>query len=170
MYEITIQHRAFEEKTFTAEDGAELRTLIYGVARAQSRQPDIDRDLIVEAGAVRSRADIEGIGLIEVHGLTLKVAPAENDSDCACEGHESVNVGLGETAYCDGTCRPRLRFTHDTLVELLIALDDEDVEESGGCGACGREADQMCACCGRCNCDRHDECTRPDDAPDFPGL
>jgi hypothetical protein len=170
MYEVTIEHPAFEEKTFTAKDGGELRTLIYGVARAQGQQPDSDSDLIAETGAVRSRADIEGVGLIKVYDLTVKVAPAENDSDYACEGHEDLYVGLGETAYCDGSCVTRLRFTRDTLVDLTLTLDDEELEESGGCGACGLEADQMCAGCGRCNYDQHESCTRPDDEPDFPGL
>lgn len=169
MYEVTIQHPAFEDRTFTAKDSGELRTLIYRVAQAQGRQAASDSFLIAEVGDVRSRADIEGVGLIEVLDLTVKVAPAENPSDYTCEGHESVYVGLGETAYCDGSCVDRPRFTRDALVELMLALDDEELEETGGCGACGLEADQMCAGCGRCNCDTHDSCTRPDSGPDMSG-
>ncbi|THA54270.1 hypothetical protein [Streptomyces sp. A1136] len=161
MYEVTIQHRSVAEKTFTAKDGGELRTLVYGVARAQGREVDNDSDMIAEIGAVRSRADIEGVGLIEVYGLTVEVKPAEDEIDYACEGHESLYVGLGESAYCDGTCKPRTKFDRAALVDLSFALDDEDLDESGGCGACGLEADQMCAACARCNCDRHDSCKRP---------
>ena len=161
MYEVTIEHPAFEEKMFTAKDGGELRTLIYGVARAQGRKVEDDSDMIAEVGAVRSRADIEGVGLIEVYDLTVKVAPAENETDYACGGHDSLYVGLGETAHCDGSCVTRPRFARDTLVDLVLALDDEELDESGGCGACGLEADQMCAGCGRCNCNRHDTCERP---------
>ncbi|MEC3995195.1 hypothetical protein VSR01_17300 [Actinacidiphila sp. DG2A-62] len=169
MYEVTIEHPAFEEKTFTAKDGGELRTLIYGVARAQGKQVDNDSDMIAEVGAVRSRADVEGVGVIEVYDLTVKVAPAENPSDYACEGHESLYVGLGESAYCDGGCVRRLRFTRDSLVELTLALDDEELDETGGCGRCGLEADQMCVGCGRCNCDTHGSCERPDGEPDTSG-
>ncbi|WNI20374.1 hypothetical protein [Actinacidiphila sp. ITFR-21] len=169
MYEVTIQHPAFRETTFTAKDGGELRNLLYGVARAQGEQPDDNNDLIFEAGAVRSRADIEGVGVIEVHRLTVTVAPAENASDYTCEGHESLFLGLGQTAYCDGRCRPRLRFNRDSLVKLTLALDDEELDESGGCGACGLEADQMCAGCGRCNCDEHSSCERPDTEPAMSG-
>lgn len=40
-------------------------------------------------------------------------------------------------------------------------VDDLELELTGGCSACGLEADWMCAACGRCNCDRHDQCVRP---------
>ncbi|MGW6459129.1 hypothetical protein ACWF94_24935 [Streptomyces sp. NPDC055078] len=161
MYEATIQHRAVEEKTFTAKDGGELRTLIYGVARAQGRRVENDSDMIAEAGAVRSRADIEGVGLIEVYDLTVEVRPAENETDYACEGHESLYVGLGETAFCDGTCKPRAMFDREALVDLSLALDNADLDEADGCGQCGLVAGQMCVDCGRCNCSRHDSCKRP---------
>lgn len=161
MYEVTIEHPAFEEKVFTAKDGGELRTLIYGVARAQGQGIESDSDMIAEVGAVRSRADIEGVGLIEVYDLMVKVEPASDETAYACEGHESLYVGLGETAYCDGACRPRRRFTRETLVDLSLALDDDDLDESGGCGRCGLEVGQTCVGCGRCNCDRHDSCKRP---------
>ncbi|WP_228980198.1 hypothetical protein [Streptomyces sp. DH12] len=161
MYEVTIQHPAFKEKLFTAKDGGELRTLVFGLARAQGQQPASDRDLIAEVGNVRSRADIEGVGLIKVYDLTVEVKPAENEVDYACEGHESLYVGLGETVTCDGSCIPRLRFSRDSLMRLSLALDDEDLDETGGCGACGLEVGQMCADCGRCNCSRHDSCKRP---------
>jgi hypothetical protein len=169
MYEVTIQHRAFEEKTFTAKDAGELRTLIYGVARAQGKQVENDSDLIAEVGDVRSRADIEGVGLIEVYDLRVEVKPAEDEIEYACEGHESLYVGLGETVHCDGSCKPRLRFTRETLIDLSTALDDDDLDESGGCGTCGLEAEQMCVGCGRCNCDRHDSCKRPGAEPDVSG-
>ncbi|MFJ6014501.1 hypothetical protein [Streptomyces sp. NPDC092952] len=165
MYEVTIQHPAVAERTFTAKDGGELRTLLYGVARAQGRTVENDSDMIAEAGAVRSRADIEGVGLVEVYGLTVKVKPAESDSDYACEGHEGLYVGLGETTYCDGACRPRTRFGREALIDLSVALDDDDLDESGGCGPCGLEAGQMCAACRRCNCDTHETCVRPTAKP-----
>ncbi|GAA2948553.1 hypothetical protein ACFPN0_15045 [Kitasatospora cinereorecta] len=166
MYEVTIQHPTVEAKTFTAKDGGELRTLIYGVARAQGAVPVNDSDLVAEVGAVRSRADIEGVGLIKVYDLTVKVQPAENESDYACQGHESLYVGLGESVMCDGSCVPRLQFSRDSLLRLSFALDDEDLDETGGCGACGLEAEQMCADCGRCNCGRHDSCKRPATEPE----
>lgn len=160
MYEVTIQHPAVEEQAFTAKDGGELRTLIYGVAHAQGKRPAWDRDLIAEISDVRSRADIEGVGLIEVYDLTVEVKPAE-EVDYACDGHESLYVGLGETVTCDGSCVPRLRFSRDARMRLALALDDEDLDETGGCGPCGLEAGQMCAGCGHCNCSRHDSCKRP---------
>lgn len=40
-------------------------------------------------------------------------------------------------------------------------LDSLEIHLDGGCGVCDTEADEMCAACGRCRCDRHDTCTRP---------
>ncbi|WP_434593341.1 hypothetical protein [Streptomyces sp. A5-4] len=165
MYEVTIEHPGIEERLFTCSGGGELRTLVYGVARAQGHTAQNDSDLIAEIGAVRSRADIEGIGLIEVHDVTVKVKPAV-EIDYVCEGHADLYVGLGESVYCDGTCRPRPRFDREALVALSLDLDDADLDESGGCGACGLEAGQMCVGCGLCNCDRHDVCKRPASKPD----
>lgn len=51
--------------------------------------------------------------------------------------------------------------TRQARIDRALALDDLELEEEGGCGACGLEADDMCACCGQCNCDRHDTCVRP---------
>lgn len=47
-------------------------------------------------------------------------------------------------------------------IDRLILLDALELDLSGGCGACGLESHQMCVCCGLCNCDRHDTCTRTD--------
>ncbi|MBT3168095.1 hypothetical protein HTV80_34150 [Streptomyces sp. Vc74B-19] len=40
-------------------------------------------------------------------------------------------------------------------------LDDLELDLTGGCSLCGIEPDWRCAACGRCNCDRHDDCKRP---------
>lgn len=57
------------------------------------------------------------------------------------------------------------RFRRTTLreasIDRQIFLDDLELELTGGRGRCGLEADWMCVACGRCNCDRHDQCTRP---------
>ncbi|MCX3059587.1 hypothetical protein [Streptomyces beihaiensis] len=45
-------------------------------------------------------------------------------------------------------------------IDRLLFLDDFELCLTGGCFACGLEADQMCVACGLCNCDRHDTCTR----------
>ncbi len=49
----------------------------------------------------------------------------------------------------------------DLAADLALFVDDLDLEEEGGCGACGLEADQMCVACGQCNCDQHGDCARP---------
>ncbi|MFE3033043.1 hypothetical protein ACFXKY_15535 [Streptomyces canus] len=49
----------------------------------------------------------------------------------------------------------------EAAIDRALLLDDLELELTGGCGACGLEAGQMCVACGRCNCDRHDDCTRP---------
>ncbi|MET8746839.1 hypothetical protein [Streptomyces sp. NPDC004728] len=49
----------------------------------------------------------------------------------------------------------------EAAIERALFLDDLELELTGGCGHCGLEADMMCAACERCNCDRHDQCTRP---------
>ncbi|KPI33316.1 hypothetical protein OV450_1404 [Actinobacteria bacterium OV450] len=153
MYQVTITHPAIEDRTYGCATGGDLRTLVYGVARAQGEEVTDDRDMITRVGAARSSADIDGTALLAVAEATIRVEPRP-----ACEGHESLYVGLGETAYCDGTCRPLPRFDKDALIDLTGALDDADLDENFGCGACGLTADLMCAACGRCNCDRHDTC------------
>jgi hypothetical protein len=49
----------------------------------------------------------------------------------------------------------------EAAIDRSIFLDDLELELTGGCGRCGLEADQMCVACGLCNCDKHDQCTRP---------
>lgn len=51
--------------------------------------------------------------------------------------------------------------TKPTALDRLFFADDFDLAVSGGCPACGLEADQMCVACGSCNCDTHETCTRP---------
>lgn len=51
--------------------------------------------------------------------------------------------------------------TRQARIDRALALDDLELEEEGGCGGCGLEADDMCVACGQCNCDRHDNCDRP---------
>ncbi|WP_432001587.1 hypothetical protein [Streptomyces sioyaensis] len=161
MYQVTIENPAIEERQFDCQDGGELRTLVYGVHRAQNEPVTDDRQAIAAVGTVRSQADIDGKGVLIAHAVTITVEPAD-PSAFACEGHTGEDsVLLGGPEFCDGTCRPRRRFDNKALVDLAIALDDADLDESGGCGACGLEAGQMCADCKRCNCDRHDQCKRP---------
>ncbi|MDP9616420.1 hypothetical protein [Streptomyces demainii] len=47
----------------------------------------------------------------------------------------------------------------------LHPLDVLELLLSGGCPICEYEADEMCVGCGRCACDRHDACVRPDEGP-----
>ncbi|MGW6391165.1 hypothetical protein ACWFR1_11810 [Streptomyces sp. NPDC055103] len=163
MYEVTIEHLAIEEQSYLCATVGELRDVVWGIARAQG-EPIADKDsgeMIHEVGALRSRADIDGVGTLTVLGITVRVEPAD-ESAYACEGHEGEDaVLLGGPTHCDGRCRPRRKFNREALVDLTIALDDADLDETGGCGACGLEAEQMCADCGRCNCSRHDSCKRP---------
>ncbi|MFE9127770.1 hypothetical protein ACFYOF_20585 [Streptomyces sp. NPDC007148] len=49
----------------------------------------------------------------------------------------------------------------DIAADLALFVDDLELEEEGGCGACGLEAEQMCVACGQCNCDQHVDCARP---------
>ncbi|MFD6935253.1 hypothetical protein ACFWAP_03725 [Streptomyces goshikiensis] len=155
MYEVTIKHPAIEDRRFGCATGGELRTLAYAVARAQNEPVTDDSDMIARVGAARSGADIDGTALLAVGEVAIRVEIA-----ATCEGHESLYVGLGETVYCDGSCRPLPRFDHNALIDLSSALDDADLDENFGCGACGLTAELMCAACGQCNCSRHDTCTR----------
>lgn len=137
MYDVTLQHPTLGERVFACQSGGELRTLAYGVARAQGQPVTDDRQMIADVGHLRSQADLDGAGLLTVGEITLKAEPA------------------------DPAAGPRPRFDHNALIELTTELDDAELEAAGGCGGCGLEADQMCVGCGRCNCDRHDSCTRP---------
>ncbi|MBA0053473.1 hypothetical protein E0L36_22115 [Streptomyces sp. AJS327] len=161
MYEVTIEHPGFdEEPLYSCKDGGELRSLVYGVHRAQGQEVADHSEAIADISALRSRADIEGVGVLDVGAVKVRVKPAEY-GDWACEGHESLYAGLGESVMCDGSCVVRPRFDREAQIALALALDDAELDASGGCGACGLEAGQMCADCERCNCDRHDGCERP---------
>ncbi|MEU6595336.1 hypothetical protein ABZ923_40120 [Streptomyces sp. NPDC046881] len=166
MFHVTIEHPGISDEPYVCDSPAQLRTLVWGVARAQGKpitdKDDQDREMIIEVGHLWSRAVIERVGLLDVHDLRVKVEPVEDEFAYACEGHEGEDsVLLGGPTHCDGTCRPRRRFDHKALVDLSCALDDADVEAAGGCGRCSLEADQMCADCGRCNCHTHATCERP---------
>jgi hypothetical protein len=137
MYDVTLQHPALGERVYACKDGGELRTLAYGVARAQGQAVTNDQQMINDVGRLRSHAVINGVGLLTVGEITIKAEPA------------------------DPAAGSWPRFDRDALIDLTTDLDDAELEATGGCGACGLEADQMCAGCGRCNCDQHDSCTRP---------
>lgn len=137
MYDVTLQHPTLDERVYACRTGGELRTLAYGVARAQGQAVTDDRQMIIDVGQLRSQADIDDVGLLTIGDITIKAEPA------------------------DPAAGSRPRFDRNALVDLTTALDDAELEAAGGCGGCGLEADQMCADCGRCNCNRHDSCTRP---------
>lgn len=166
MYEVTIQHPAIADRSFTCNGPGDLRTLVWGVARAQGQpiteENGRDREMIAEVGTLRSRADINGVGELTVHEITVKVEPAD-ETAYQCEGREGEDIVLlGGPNFCDGRCKPRRPFKHQSLLDLADALDDADLNTSGGCSGCGLEAGANCADCGRCNCDRHDNCKRPE--------
>lgn len=132
MYDVTLQHPTLGERVYACRTGGELRTLAYGVARAQGQAVTDDRQMITDVGQLRSQADIDDVGLLTIGEITIKAKPA------------------------DPAAGPHPRFDRNALVDLTAALDDAALEAAGGCGDCGLEADQMCA-----DCDRHDSCTRP---------
>ncbi|MEV6738661.1 hypothetical protein AB0N14_17700 [Streptomyces sp. NPDC051104] len=165
MYDVTIEHPGMDDRQYVCDGPGELRNLVWGVARAQGKpitdKDGRDREMILTVGDLRSRADVEGVGTLMVEAVTVRVEPAD-ESAYACEGHEGEDAVLrGGPLHCDGRCKPRRRFDRQALVDLSLALDDADLEASGGCGRCGLEAEQMCADCRRCNCHRHDSCKRP---------
>ncbi|MGY3199772.1 hypothetical protein [Streptomyces sp. TE5632] len=162
MYQVTIEHPAIDDRAYTANGPGELRDIVWGVARAQGKPVTDDLAMIAEVGALRSACDIKGEGVLKVHAITVTVTDAD-PAAFECEGHQGEDsVLLGGPERCDGRCRtPRPRFLKAQLFDLACALDDAELEEAGGCGACGLEAGQMCAACGKCNCDRHDACVRP---------
>ncbi|WP_019548592.1 hypothetical protein [Streptomyces sulphureus] len=161
MYDVTIKAQGIEDRGYHCKDGAELRTLVYGVFRVQGEPVKNDSELIAEIGGARSAADLGGVGSVGAGDCTVAVAEVEDWTEFSCDGHESLYVGLGETVRCDGTCGPRRRFDRAALVDLSVALDDAELDATGGCGGCGLEAGQMCAACRKCNCERHDVCVRP---------
>ncbi|MEU7092976.1 hypothetical protein [Kitasatospora aureofaciens] len=122
MYEITLP--ALPGRTFTAKDGAELRNIVWAVARAQGKpisSDGEDREMVHEVGDLRSRADIEGVGVLDVRDVTVRVMRTA-PGDWECEGHEDLYVGIGETAYCDGGCVPRPLFNRRDELVLAAAL------------------------------------------------
>ncbi|WP_199570568.1 hypothetical protein [Streptomyces murinus] len=165
MYDVTIKAEGMTDRGYHCKDAAELRTLVYGVFRAQGEAVKNETELIAEISGAHSAADLGGVGSVGAGDCTVTVAEVEDWTEFSCHGHESLYVGLGETVRCDGTCRPRRRFNRAALLDLTEALDDAGLEATGGCGRCGLEAGQMCVGCERCNCHRHDTCTRPASEP-----
>ncbi|MFZ3595085.1 hypothetical protein [Streptomyces sp. BH104] len=162
MYQVTIEHSGIQgELQFDCADGLELRALVYSVHRAQNQPVVDDFQTFTAVNVVLSQADADGKGVLNAHAVTVTVEPGD---PCAfeCEGHPGDDsVLLGGPEFCDGTCKPRRRFDCEALVRLALALDDAELDATGGCGPCGLEAGQMCVDCKQCNCDRHDQCKRP---------
>ncbi|MEU1815184.1 hypothetical protein ABZ543_08295 [Streptomyces roseifaciens] len=123
MYEVTIGHPAIQERRFLCSTDAELRALVDGVVRAQGARVGNDRGLAAAVAGARSQADTEGTVTLAVLAVTVTVTPAE-ESAYACQGHESVYLGLGESVWCKGECRPRRAFDRQALLDLSRALDD----------------------------------------------
>lgn len=167
MYAVTLAHPQLDDRRFYCPTPGALRDIVWGAARAQGQpitaEGGHDSEMISEVGDLRSRADAEGIGTLKVFDFTVTVEPVGTGTEFDCEGgHDNDDAALLDgPATCDGRCRPRPRFGREALVDLTCALDDADLDKSGGCGSCGLEAGQTCATCGRCNCHRHDSCERP---------
>lgn len=158
MYDVTIEHPTIADRTFFADRPGSLRGIVWGVAQAQGESVADDLTIAAEVGALWSRADIEGEAQLEVGEITVRVRDAEG-----CEGHAGEDSALlGGPELCDGSCRPRKRFTRGALLDLAEALEGAALDAAGGCSACGLEAGQTCVGCGRCACDRHDTCVRPE--------
>lgn len=157
MYNVILDGPGLDDRTYFADRPGELRNIVWAVAQAQGKPVTDDREMIFKVGGLRSNCDITGEGVMQVHGVTVTVRDAEG-----CEGHAGEDsVLLGGPEACDGSCRLRRRFTRDAAFALMCALDDAELDEEGGCGPCGLEAGQMCAACGKCNCDTHETCVRP---------
>ncbi|MER7739994.1 hypothetical protein ABTX34_17040 [Streptomyces sp. NPDC096538] len=158
MYDVILDGPGLDDCFYFADRPGELRNIVWAVARAQGRPVTDDSEMIAKVGELRSDCDITGEGTLQVHAVTVTVRDAEG-----CDGgHDGEDaVLLGGPAVCDGRCKPRPRFTREAIGYLASALDDAELDKSGGCGACGLEAGQMCAACGKCNCDSHGTCVRP---------
>lgn len=157
MYDVIIEHPAIDDRTYSADGPGQLRDIVWGIARAQGKPVTDDLKMITEVGALRSACDITGEGVLKVHDITVTVRDAE-----PCEGHQGEDsVLLGGPEFCDGSCKPRTSFRKPQLLDLACALDDAELDATGGCGRCGLEAGQMCAGCGKCNCHTHEACVRP---------
>ncbi|MFD3844739.1 hypothetical protein ACFWVB_02465 [Streptomyces microflavus] len=167
MYAVAIVHPAIEEQRYFCGSPGAVRDVVWGVARAQGEpitsEGGHDSEMIAEVGRLLSDAVIEHIGTLKVLDVTVTAEPVGSGTEFDCEGHadDEDAVLLGGPERCDGRCRPRPRFNHEALVKLTCALDDGELDAEGGCSACGLEAGQMCAGCGRCNCETHASCVRP---------
>lgn len=51
--------------------------------------------------------------------------------------------------------------TIDIPLDRMLLADSLEIAIDGGCGLCGTEKLLLCAACGQCNCQRHDDCVRP---------
>ncbi|QNT94890.1 hypothetical protein HEP81_04617 [Streptomyces griseofuscus] len=157
MFEVTIEHPGIEDRTYFADRQGELRNIVWGVARAQGKPTTNDREMIAIVGGIASDWAIRGEATLKVHDVTVIVR-----DPAGCDGHAGEDgVLLGGPETCDGSCKPRPRFSLAAAADLTCALDDAELDATGGCGPCGLEAGQMCAGCGKCNCHTHETCVRP---------
>ncbi|PWI16016.1 hypothetical protein DI272_18970 [Streptomyces sp. Act143] len=157
MYDVVIEHPAIEDRNYSAADSSQLRGIIRSLALVQGKPPTEGLALHMDVELLRHACDKTGEGVLKVHDITVTLREAEG-----CEGHQGEDsVLLGGPEFCDGSCRPRSRFDKQKAFELMNAIDDAELDASGGCGPCGLEAGQMCAGCGKCNCHTHETCVRP---------
>lgn len=91
MYLVTIEHPGVEDRTYFADRPGELRNIVWAVARAQGKPVTDDRAMIAEVGALRSRCDIYGEGVLIVDAITVTVTDAD-PSAFECEGHEGEDA------------------------------------------------------------------------------
>ncbi|MFB4424835.1 hypothetical protein C5F59_027615 [Streptomyces sp. QL37] len=45
-------------------------------------------------------------------------------------------------------------------IRRALFVADLETDLTGGCGLCDTEAIEMCAACGQCRCDTHEDCIR----------
>lgn len=120
MYYLTITHPTHDTE-YTCLDAGELAQALRHIARAQGQQLD-STAMQGTAEELTARADAEDIATHTLGRVTVRVEPGDA-SEYECDGHEDVYAGLGETIYCDGTCKPRPRLGR-RAAELLAAATD----------------------------------------------
>lgn len=98
----------------------------------------------------------KNVGGTEADGLAAWLSDSlTNGDDDGLNEDLAVKPAVAPSTKPARTCR-------DDLIDLRIAADSIRLDRAGGCGACDMEPGWECVGCGKCNCDTHENCVRPD--------
>ncbi|MEU7092991.1 hypothetical protein [Kitasatospora aureofaciens] len=100
---------------------------------------------------------LEMLSTVYLRGLESGLTPG----DAAAEAGAQLVHTWAKAALETRAEIARERAEREALIDRMLADDEVETEATGGCPACDTQAIEMCAACGSCRCDTHENCIRP---------